>query len=93
LPRFLDWSFDAKVISNGLLRRRNRFFGCNSCTGSIAAARTGRENQRLPHFSKARLGTLARPARSRVVKGILPDRAKKKEEMFQEMRDPCQVEG
>jgi hypothetical protein len=45
------------------------------------------------HFSKARLGTLAKPTRSRVVKGILPDRVKKKEEMFQEMRDPCQVEG
>jgi hypothetical protein len=47
----------------------------------------------LPHFSKARLGALAKPTRSRVRKDILPDRARKKEEMFQEMRDPCQVEG
>jgi hypothetical protein len=47
----------------------------------------------FPHFSKARLGELAKPTRSKVRKDILPDRVKKKEEMFQEMRDPCQVEG
>jgi hypothetical protein len=47
----------------------------------------------FPNFSKARFGALAKSTRSRVRKGILPDRAKKKEEMFQEMRDPCQVEG
>jgi hypothetical protein len=37
----------------------------------------------FPNFSKApRFGALAKPARSKVRKDILPDRARKNEEMF-----------
>jgi hypothetical protein len=39
----------------------------------------------FPNFSKARFGALATPTRSKVRKDILPDRARKKEEMFQEI--------
>jgi hypothetical protein len=47
LQGFPDWSFDAKVISNLLACRRNRFFDCDTGAGSIGPAGPGRENERL----------------------------------------------
>jgi hypothetical protein len=45
-----------------------------------------------PHFSKARLGPTAKPGKSTIRRGTLTDQMKT-DPRYQQMWDPCQVEG
>jgi hypothetical protein len=54
-------------------------------------ATAGATNAR--HFSKARFGPIAKQGKSAVRGGALTDRTKKIDPRYQQMWDPCQVEG
>ena len=45
------------------------------------------------HFSKARLGPIAKHGKSTLRRGGLTDQTKKTDPRYQQMWDPCQVEG
>ena len=56
-----------------------------------SAPATGATN--APHFSKARFSPIARQGRSAVRRGTLTDQTKTTDPRYQQMWDPCQVEG
>ena len=45
------------------------------------------------HFSKARLSPVAKQGKSTARRGVLTDQTKKTDPRYQQMWDPCQVEG
>ena len=45
------------------------------------------------HFSKARLSPIAKQGKSTARRGVLIDQTKKTDPRYQQMWDPCQVEG
>jgi hypothetical protein len=45
------------------------------------------------HFSKARLSPVAKQGKSTARRGVLTDQPKKPDPRYQQMWDPCQVEG
>jgi Spy/CpxP family protein refolding chaperone len=59
----------------------------------LAPAPPAADGAKAPHFSKPHFSPIAKQGKSTIRRGALTDQTKKTDPRYQQMWDPCQVEG